>query len=187
MPLRLHLILRVYLRVLGGFAVLSLPIRMATTNPPAYIDPTMGVVLIGYRGSGKTTIGRLLADRLGKSFIDCDALIVKKAARSIREIFLTGGEEEFRKIEMTVIAENAVKDCVIAVGGGAIIRKENQLALQNAGHHMVYLRCDAHELLRRIQGDPGTSDNRPSLTSLGGGIEEIQAVLEQREPIYKAT
>ncbi len=51
---------------------------------------------------------------------------------------------------------------------------------------MVYLRCDARELLRRIQSDPGTSDNRPNLTNLGGGIEEIQAVLEEREPIYRA-
>jgi shikimate kinase len=159
---------------------------MATTNPAPYIDPTMGVVLIGYRGSGKTTVGRLLAQRLQKSFIDCDVLIVQKAGRSIREIFQAEGEEGFRKIEMSVIAENAATDCIIAVGGGAIIRKENQLALKDAGHHLVYLRCDAGELHRRIQADPGTSDNRPSLTTLGGGLEEIQAVLQQREPIYRA-
>jgi shikimate kinase len=159
---------------------------MAAANLAAYIGHTMGVVLIGYRGSGKTTVGRLLAERLGKPFLDCDVLIVKRAGRSIREIFIAEGEEGFRRHETAVIAENAAKDCVIAVGGGAVIREENQRALKDAGHQMVYLRCDTRELLRRIEGDPGTSDNRPSLTNLGGGIEEIQTVLEQREPIYRA-
>jgi shikimate kinase len=159
---------------------------MAAGILAAYIGLVMGVVLIGYRGSGKTTVGRLLAERLGKSFLDCDVLIVRKAGRSIREIFMAEGEEGFRKIEMAVIAENAASDCVIAMGGGAVIREENQRTLKDAGHQMIYLRCDARELLRRIQGDPGTSDNRPSLTNMGGGIEEIQAVLEEREPIYRA-
>jgi shikimate kinase len=159
---------------------------MAVMNRGAYIGRIMGVVLIGYRGSGKTTVGRLLAERLGKSFLDCDVLIVKKARRSIREIFLAEGEEGFRKLESAVISEHAANDCVIAVGGGAVIREENQRSLKGAGHQLVYLRCDARELLRRIRSDPGTSDNRPNLTSLGGGIEEIQAVLEEREPIYRA-
>jgi shikimate kinase len=146
----------------------------------------MGVVLIGYRGSGKTTVGRLLAERMGKPFVDCDMLIVKEAGKSIREIFLAEGEEGFRKIEMRVLAQCAADDCIIAVGGGAVIRPENQRALADGGHRMVYLRCEAPELLRRIEGDAGTSDNRPNLTSLGGGIEEIEAVLEQREPIYRS-
>jgi shikimate kinase len=146
----------------------------------------MGVVLIGYRGSGKTTVGRLLAERLGKPFVDCDAVIAKMAGRSIREIFLAEGEEGFREIEMRVIAESARKDCVLAVGGGAVMRQENQRTLKEAGHRMVYLRCEARELLRRIQGDPETSDNRPNLTNLGGGIEEIEVLLKQREPIYRA-
>ncbi len=146
----------------------------------------MGVVLIGYRGSGKTTVGRMLAERLEKPFVDCDLQIVEKAGRSIREIFLAEGEEGFRKIEMAVIAEITKKDCVIAVGGGAVIREENQKSLKSGGHRMIYLRCEPDELLRRIQRDPGTSDNRPNLTNLGGGIEEIEAVLERREPIYRA-
>ena len=79
-----------------------------------------------------------------------------------------------------------MKDCVIALGGGAVLRKENQQALAQAGHRIVYLRCEAGELLRRIQGDPATSDNRPNLTNLGGGIEETEALLKQREPIYRS-
>lgn len=144
----------------------------------------MSIVLIGYRGSGKTTVGKLLAGRLGKPFVDADDQIVLRARKSIREIFAAGGEEAFRKLEAEIVAELAGRtEHIIAVGGGAILREENRRAL--AGHKIVYLRCDAAELLRRIQSDPATSDNRPSLTSLGGGIEEIEALLRQREPIYK--
>jgi len=145
----------------------------------------MSIVLIGYRGSGKTTVGRLLAKRLGKPFVDCDEVIVAREGKSIREIFLTRGEEAFRKAEMEAISDLASgADCVIALGGGAIIREQNRRAL--AGHKIVYLRCEPEELLRRIKADPATSDNRPNLTSLGGGIEEIQSLLRQREPIYRA-
>ncbi len=145
----------------------------------------VSIILIGYRGSGKTTVGRLLAGRLGKKFVDADDLIVMRAGQSIREIFSAGGEQAFRKLEMEVIS-GLVKevDAVIALGGGAVTREENRKAL--AGHKIVYLRCDASELHRRISSDPGTSDNRPSLTALGGGIDEIEALLRQREPIYTA-
>jgi shikimate kinase len=147
----------------------------------------MSVVLIGYRGSGKTTIGRLLAERLGKSFADCDDLIVKQAGKSIREIFADGGEETFRKLESLVIGELAKrKDTVLALGGGAMTREENRKTLADSGHRIIYLRCEPGELLRRIQADPATSDNRPNLTNLGGGMEEIQSLLSRREPIYKA-
>lgn len=145
----------------------------------------MSIVLIGYRGSGKTTVGRILAGRMGSAFVDCDEIIVARQGKSIREIFSSGGEEAFRKLETGVIAELAGKaDHVIAVGGGAILREENRLAL--AEHFVVYLRCEAGELLRRIRDDPGTSDNRPDLTDLGGGIEEIETLLRRREPIYRA-
>ncbi|MGD0388055.1 MAG: shikimate kinase [Tepidisphaeraceae bacterium] len=145
----------------------------------------MVIVLIGYRGSGKTTAGRLLAERLGKAFVDCDEAIVAREGKSIREIFLTRGEEAFRKAEMEAISDLASRtECVIALGGGAILREENRRAL--AGHKIVYLRCEAGELLRRIKADPASSDNRPNLTNLGGEIEEIQALVRQREPIYRA-
>jgi shikimate kinase len=152
---------------------------------PMVYCPPMGIVLIGYRGSGKTTVGRLLAGRLGRTFVDCDEVIVSRHGKSIREIFSAGGEEAFRKLETSVIAELAAKtDHVIAVGGGAALREENRRAL--AEHFVVYLRCDPGVLLRRIEDDPATSDNRPNLTGLGGGIEEIEALLRRREPIYRA-
>jgi shikimate kinase len=145
----------------------------------------MAILLIGYRGSGKTTVGRLLARIRNEPFVDADDLIVQRAGKSIRDIFQAGGEAAFRKIEAEVIAELAASaNGVISLGGGAILAEPNRTAL--AGHTIVYLRCEPAELLRRIKMDPATSDNRPNLTTLVGGIEEIQALLEQREPIYRA-
>jgi len=159
-------------------------VLMRTCERPI-VSSMAAVVLIGYRGSGKTTVGRLLAARLGRTFVDCDEVIVARHGKSIREIFADGGEEAFRRLEAAAIAELAGKaDHIIAVGGGAISRKENREALAN--HFIVYLRAEPRALLKRIQSDPGSSDNRPNLTSLGGGIEEIEALLGQREPIYRA-
>jgi shikimate kinase len=145
----------------------------------------MAILLIGYRGSGKTTVGRLLSRIRNEPFADADDLIIQRAGKSIREIFQAGGEPAFRKIEAEVIADLAGSASgVIGLGGGAILSEGNRTAL--SGHKIVYLHCEPAELLRRITTDPATSDNRPNLTSLGGGIEEIQTLLEQREPIYRA-
>lgn len=96
---------------------LRLFVTPSLSLPMVYCLP-MGIVLIGYRGSGKTTVGRLLAERLAKTFIDCDEVIVARHGKSIREIFSAGGEEAFRRLETSVIAELAAKtDHVIAVGG----------------------------------------------------------------------
>jgi shikimate kinase len=147
----------------------------------------MSIFLTGYRGSGKTTVGRKLADKLWLKFIDGDDLIVARAGKSIREIFAQDGEPFFRDLESQVVRElSQVNDHVIALGAGAFVREENRTAIKSDNHQVIYLRCDAQELHRRIIGDAGTSDNRPALTSLGGGLEEIQSLLSQREPIYRA-
>jgi shikimate kinase len=146
----------------------------------------MNVVLIGYRGSGKTTIGKRLADRLWQKFVDLDALIVRKAGKSIREIFEQDGEERFREMETDALREALqVPDTVLALGGGAIGREQNRQLLKDADCKVVYLRCEADVLLRRIQQDAGTAQNRPDLTPLGGGIEEVRMKLAEREPLYR--
>lgn len=151
-----------------------------------YILLSVSLILIGYRGSGKTTVGRLLGRRLGWAFVDSDDLIVGRAGKTIRQIFAEDGEARFRDLEAQVVAEvAALKDHVIAVGGGALGRKENRAAIQAGEHHVVYLRCHARELLKRIGGDPKTAQSRPHLTALGGGIEEIEQVLAGREPIWR--
>jgi shikimate kinase len=146
----------------------------------------MSVFLIGYRGSGKTTIGRKLADRLWQTFLDSDELIVKQAGKSIKDIFADEGEPGFRDRESAVVRELAMlAEHVVALGGGAVLREENRKALSAGGHKIVYLRCDAEELHRRIHSDPQTAATRPALTGLGGGIGEIERLLAEREPIYR--
>ena len=145
------------------------------------------MVLIGYRGSGKSTIGRRLADRLWQPFVDVDDRIVERAGKSIKEIFEQQGEPAFREIECQVIKEvMALAEHVIGLGGGTLGREENRQAIRQAGHKVIYLRCEPAELLRRIRSDPQSPATRPNLTSLGGGIEEIQSMLKEREPLYRA-
>lgn len=146
----------------------------------------MAVGLIGYRGSGKSTAGLRLAGRLEKPFIDTDQRIVARAGKTIRDIFADQGEAAFRDLETQVVAEACEqKEGVIALGGGALDREENRRVIESSGIKLVYLRCEPAELLRRIRNDVNTAAARPNLTSLGGGIEEIQAVLARREPIWR--
>jgi shikimate kinase len=146
----------------------------------------MSIVLIGYRGCGKTTIGRRLADRLWWPFIDTDDLVVKKAGKSIADIFEQHGEKRFRDLEAEAVKEVAkLQEHVISLGGGAILRQENIDVLRRNEHKIVYLRCEAGELYKRIMSDPNTAANRPNLTPVGG-IEEIRRLLAEREPLYRS-
>lgn len=146
----------------------------------------MNIFLLGYRGSGKSTIGRLLAGRLWRPFTDTDELIVRKAGKSIARIFAEEGEGQFRKLESEVIREVVLlEDHVIALGGGAVLAAENRRVLMACECKRIYLRCDVRVLADRIEGDPETAANRPALTRHGGGIDEIQKVLGAREPIYR--
>ena len=145
----------------------------------------MNIVLIGYRGSGKSSIGKRLAARLGMDFVDTDPLIVERAGRTIREIFQAEGEAGFRRREAEVIAEAAARaNVVIAAGGGAILRPENVAALQRGGK-VVWLKASPEVLFAHIQADAGTAATRPNLTA-SGGLEEVRKVLEARTPLYQA-
>jgi shikimate kinase len=146
----------------------------------------MSSVLIGYRGSGKTTVGRKLADRLWQELVDTDTLVTKKAGKTIKDIFEQDGEPKFRDLETEVLKEALkLQDVVISLGGGAVLREENRAALKDSGHKVIYLKCEPAELYRRIQADEATSLTRPHLTGLGGSIEEVEQLLAQREPIYR--
>ena len=147
----------------------------------------MSVVLIGYRGSGKTTVGKRLADRLWQPFVDTDELVVRKAGgKTIREIFESGGEQQFRDLESEAVREVALlQEHVIALGGGALLREENRKQIKDAGFKVVYLKCDPEVLFEHISADPDTARTRPALTDLGGGVEEIRKLLTDREPIYR--
>jgi shikimate kinase len=144
------------------------------------------MILLGYRGSGKTTIGKCLAEMMQLPFVDTDDLIVAMAGQSIRDIFEQKGESHFRDLESLAVREACGRSAIIALGGGAVLREENRNALVASSHRRVYLRCDAQVLHDRIHADPRTAQSRPSLTHLGGGIEEIRVLLAIREPVYRA-
>jgi len=146
----------------------------------------MSVVLLGYRGSGKTTLGRKLADRLWIKFIDTDDLVIAAAGKSIREIFETDGEARFRALEVEAVRDACSReDHVIALGGGAVMRDENRALLKAMESSRVYLKCDPRELLKRIQADSATAENRPALSHLGGNLQEVESMLSIREPLYR--
>ena len=146
----------------------------------------MSVILIGYRGSGKTTIGRKLADRLWLPFVDSDERIVAKAGKSIREIFEQDGESTFRDLEQAIVEELCRSTGqIVSLGGGAILREANRKAIRASSLKCVYLHCEPSVLHQRIHADPATAANRPALTHLGGGEDEIRKLLEIREPLYR--
>jgi shikimate kinase len=111
------------------------------------------IVLVGFMGAGKTTVGGLLAARLGLPFADSDQVIEQREGRSVRQIFADDGEAAFRAREQEVIAGLlAGPDLVLALGGGAVQSEETRLLLQPVT--VVYLRVSYEEVLRRVGGDP---------------------------------
>lgn len=143
----------------------------------------MNIILIGFRGTGKTTIGRILAQRLGKVFIDADEYLEQREKRAIRDIFAEGGEYLFRGIEAQVIAELCcLDDKIIATGGGVILREENVRRLKRNGI-VILLESDVDTIYKRIYEDIQTQHKRPDLTNLNG-YQEIEFLLAYRRPLY---
>jgi shikimate kinase len=144
----------------------------------------MNLVLIGYRGTGKSAVARLLAERLGWPWFDADDEIERRAGKTVAQIFADDGEPAFRDWETRVIADLAQRDqTVIALGGGAVLRPENRAAIAKRGY-VVWLSATAETIWERLQADAATASRRPNLTA-AGGITEIIATLHQREPIYR--
>ncbi len=143
----------------------------------------MVITLIGYRGSGKSSVARLLAAALQLEWIDSDDVIEEQAGRSIREIFAQDGEAEFRRLEQAVIRDLTGRDSlVIAAGGGAILADENRRAMRAAGP-VVWLQASVENLAQRIQADDSTNERRPSLTGQSVA-DEIESVLRSRHDLY---
>jgi len=146
----------------------------------------MPLTLIGYRATGKTTLARLLAQRLGWSWIDADVEIERRAGKTIARMFAEDGEPAFRDLEVRVIADLCTQDrLVIAAGGGAPMRPESRQAMRDAGT-VVWLKATAETIDRRMTGDATTASRRPSLTGKNP-LDEILHLLAKREPVYRQT
>lgn len=140
------------------------------------------IILIGMMGSGKTTVGRLLARQLGKTFIDSDEEIQKRTGVTIPHIFDVEGEAGFRLREASVLQELLARsDIVLATGGGAILDKRNRSAMRENGM-VVYLKSGVHDLWQRTRHDRG----RP-LLQIADPRAKLQELFAQRNPLYTET
>jgi shikimate kinase len=140
------------------------------------------LALVGMPGSGKSTIGRQLARRIGWDFRDSDGVIETRIDGSIRSFFEREGEDRFREIESAVIGELSGLDrTVLATGGGAVLRVDNRRVLRERCH-VVYLRCSPDELYRRLR----TDTQRP-LLQVGDPRSRLRELFTQRDPLYRET
>ena len=144
------------------------------------------IALIGYRGCGKTVVGRALAAQLGGTSVDTDALVVERAGLSIALIFAEQGEARFRDYEAAALREAlAARPAVVSLGGGAILREDNVQLLRTSAY-VVWLTAPVAVLAARVMADEATAEQRPALTPAADVVLEVAQVLAQREPRYAA-
>jgi shikimate kinase len=145
----------------------------------------VNIYLIGYRCTGKTTVGRWLADRLGWGFVDSDEEIVRTHGMTIQHVVRAQGWEAFREKERQALARIARLDShVVATGGGAVLDPGNVRRMKDTGT-IYWLKATPGVIRRRMSGDGATGTLRPSLTSRGTD-DEVEPVLAQRTPLYRA-
>jgi len=148
------------------------------------MDQPKCIALVGARGCGKTSVGRVLARLLGGECVDTDELVAQQAGRSIAEVFAVEGEAEFRKRESQAVRDIITKPpAVISVGGGAVLHQQNIDALRTVAV-LAWLTAPAEVLYQRISADSATASSRPPLTDQSG-IEEVRKLLNERTPFYQ--
>jgi shikimate kinase len=144
----------------------------------------MNLILIGYRASGKTCVGKKVSGSLGLPFYDTDDIIQRKAGKTVREIVQDGGWPAFRESEKAAIGEVARRDgVVIALGGGAVMEPANVEALKGKGC-FVWLQAEEETLRKRMKGDGSSPEQRPPLMVPAMGDEK--EMLARRAPVYRA-
>lgn len=142
------------------------------------------IALIGFRATGKTAVGRILAEKLQRSFIDMDERLTETFGCEIKDWVREHGWESFRNAESDLLGTLAGSEgLVIATGGGVAVRPSNRETLKNAFWN-VWLKASADTIRARLEGDPKTESNRPPLTALPP-MEEIEHLLTERGPFYR--
>ncbi|MDA3835291.1 MAG: shikimate kinase AroL [Spirochaetales bacterium] len=144
----------------------------------------VNIILIGYRATGKTTLGRRLADHLGFSFVDTDHAIEEHEGQCIADMVQQHGWPYFRQREKEMLLELAGRrNHVIATGGGAVLHQDIWETIQQSGL-VIWLKADIQTICQRLAGDTLSDSQRPSLT--GEDIQqEVAAVLQERIPLYE--
>jgi shikimate kinase len=139
------------------------------------------LVLVGLMGSGKSTVARVLSERLGRRVIDSDAVIEARTGRTVRQIFETDGEPAFRVLETAALVDALAEPepAVIAAAGGVVLRDENREALKRSGARVVWLAADPAVLVDRVRA----GGHRPALDQDPAGT--LRRMHETREPLYR--
>lgn len=143
----------------------------------------MNIVLIGYRCSGKSTVGRILAAKTGMAFLDTDELLVRRAGKNMSSILFEGGWPLFRRLEKEAVKEASLVPCaVIGTGGGCVMDHENVSLLRKTGW-ILWLKADPEVIMARMEKDEASGINRPGLTG-GDPLAEVRSLLALREHFY---
>ena len=143
----------------------------------------MNIFLIGYRCTGKSTVGKRVAEKLNWKFVDADVELVSDQGRSIAQIVSQSGWQAFRHIEKTVLARLCQSTCrVIATGGGVVLDGEN-IQRMKANGPVIWLRASPETIYNRMIHDKNTLASRPALTD-GKLLDEILETLSERRPLY---
>jgi shikimate kinase len=141
--------------------------------------------LVGYRGTGKSTVGALLARRLGCGWADADIVLEERVGCTIATLVRDRGEPAFRDVEAAVLADLLTRDdLVLATGGGVVLRAENRRLLIERGRPVVWLQAPPRVIRVRLAADPATRDRRPALAG-GDPLAEVEGALAAREPLYR--
>lgn len=150
---------------------------MSSSRPTAVTRPR--VVLVGPMGAGKTTVGRILGERLGLSVRDTDADVEALEGRSVADIFVESGEARFRELEAAAV-ENALTEHegIVSLGGGAVLDPVTRARL--AGHTVVFLKVGLAEAVKRV----GLGHGRP--LAMGNVRARLKALLDERTPVYES-
>jgi shikimate kinase len=145
------------------------------------IDRDQHVVLVGMMGVGKTTVARVLSERLGRPVLDSDAIIEARTGRTVREIFAEDGEPAFRALETEVLRESleSATPSIIAAAGGVVLSPTNRSLLKDSGARVVWLCADPSTLVERVRGGA----HRPLLDQDPAGT--LQRMFVEREALYR--
>lgn len=138
------------------------------------------IILVGFMGTGKTTVGKLLAQQLKKRFVDMDAILEDRAGKSISQIFSEDGEPHFRSLERALVQELAAQTgLVVAAGGGIVLNPDNISDFSRTGK-VICLLASEQEITRRVS----SSNSRPLLEN-DDKFQRIKSLMEQRQPLYE--